>query len=661
MNIMQSKLGKGKKFDQLANALYDGKKNIPKIEGYPYSIDAILKALCGSSVPIKTLLLDDSFEGSIDLNADEDKQALMIAELGEHGDLFMAMKKVFDIVLLRNLLGKHRTISQSKIAVYKQHQKDLKLLKQFMRTHANKEQYNDMFRKAGKDNYVAYSYHGKKAVLANIKKKASQEDFNKYTEGIVKKIAALEALSKEEQEIYADMYTRLEAGTFLPKQKTGENRVIPYQLYLYELEEILKKAQSYLPFLNQADQYGSVADKIKSIFIFRIPYYVGPLSKVGENQPYAWIKRKAQGKILPWNFDEMVDKEESEKRFIIRMLNNCTYLPAEKVLPKESLTYQKYAVLNEINKLKIDSIPITVEMKQKIYTDLYQQTSRVTRKRLEEFLLTNNYMEKGQTLSGVDICLNNQLTSYHRFKRLLDSKQLSTKQVERIIEQHTYTTDKPRFKKWLEDYFKKQGIELSADDFNYICSLRFKGFGRLSKELLTRFEGESIDTGEIFTVMRALWETNDNFMQIIEGSKYTFRQNIQQEIQRYYQQNPRTLDERMEEMWVSNAVKRPIIRALSVVEDVVKAQGGPPQKFFIEMTRGATAEQRNKRTTSRREQILELYKKCKHEDVPELLSELEKWGSKKRLMPVCKVKSCSYTICSLANAYIRVRRFLYPI
>ena len=99
-------------------------------------------------------------------------------------------------------------------------------------------------------------------------------------------------------------------------------------------------------------------------------------------------------------------------------------------------------------------------------------------------------MEKGQTLSGVDICLNNQLTSYHRFKRLLDSKQLSTKQVERIIEQHTYTTDKPRFKKWLEDYFKKQGIELSADDFNYICSLRFKGFGRLSKELLTRFEGE---------------------------------------------------------------------------------------------------------------------------------------------------------------------------
>ncbi|MGI6698920.1 MAG: type II CRISPR RNA-guided endonuclease Cas9 [Christensenellales bacterium] len=629
--IMQSKAKKTEKFNNLAAALYGSKKDIPKIEDYPYSIEAILKALCGSSVPIKTLLSDDGFKESIDLTADEDKQALAIAELGEHSDLFMAMKSVFDLVTLNKLLGKHRTISQSKIAVYEQHERDLQLLKEFIRSHADKKVYNDMFRKAGENNYVAYSYHGKKEELAKIKKKgnrfkATQEDFNKYTKGLVNKITKFEALSKDEQEKYQDMYARLEEGTFLPKQKTGENRVIPYQLYLYELEAILKQAKKHLPFLNKTDKYGSIAEKIQSVFTFRIPYYVGPLTKVGENPPYAWIVRKAEGKILPWNFDEKVDKEASEKEFIRRMLNTCTYLPWEKVLPKESLIYQKYTVLNEINNLKIDSTPITVEMKQQIYTDLYQETSRVTRKRLEEFLLTQNYMEKGQTLSGIDIRLNNQLTSYHRFKRLLDSKQLTTKQVERIIEQHTYTTDRPRFKSWLEEYLKKQGIELSLDDFNYVCNLRFKDFGRMSENLLTDFEGDKIDTGEIFTVMRALWETNDNFMQIIEGDRYTFREKIQKAYQSYYQQNPLTLDERMEEMWVSNAVKRPIIRALSVVEDVVKAQGGPPQKFFIEMTRGATAEQKNKRTTSRRDQIIKLYEKCKREDAEELRAELEAMG-----------------------------------
>ncbi len=651
LDIMQSKGRKSDKFNHLATALYGSRKDIPQIEGYPYSVEAVLKALCGSSVPIKTLLLDDSLEGSIDLTVDEDKQALMVAELGEHGDLFIAMKRVFDMVLLRKLLGPHHTISQSKIAIYQQHKQDLQLLKQFMRSYASKEEYQDMFRKAGKENYVAYSYHGKKAVLINVKEKASQEAVNDSIRKTVDKILQRHALTEEEQGKYADMHARLQERTFLPKQKTGDNRVIPYQLYLYELEGILSKAQTYLPFLQKADQYGSVADKIKSIFTFCIPYYIGPLAKEVENHPYAWIVRKAEGRILPWNFDEMVDKEASEQEFINRMLNSCTYLPGEKVLPKESLIYQKYAVLNEINNLKIDNTPITVEIKQQIYTDLYQTTPRVTRKRLEEFLRANNFMEKGQALSGIDVHLNNQLSSYHRFRRLLVSKQLSTQQVERIIEQHTYTTDQPRFRKWLEAYLHGKGISLSTDDFNYICSLRFQDFGRLSKTLLTRFEGERLDTGEVFTIMRALWETNDNLMMMIEGDQYTFREKIREASQSYYQQNPLTLEERMEELWLSNAVKRPIIRALSVVEDVVKAQGVPPQKFFIEMTRGATPEQRNQRTTRRQDQILELYKKCKHEDVPELLSELEKMGveanarlqGEKLFLYFMQLRRCLYT------------------
>ena len=54
-------------------------------------------------------------------------------------------------------------------------------------------------------------------------------------------------------------------------------------------------------------------------------------SKKGEKSN--WAVRK-EGKIYPWNFDEMVDLEASAEQFIRRMTNKCTYLPSEDVLPK---------------------------------------------------------------------------------------------------------------------------------------------------------------------------------------------------------------------------------------------------------------------------------------------------------------------------------------
>ena len=87
------------------------------------------------------------------------------------------------------------------------------------------------------------------------------------------------------------------------------------------------------------------------IFKFKVPYYVGPLNC---NSQFAWIQRKADGKIFPWNFEDKVDFDASEQAFIQRMTNQCTYLPEESVLPKQSLYYQKFMVLNEINNIKID-------------------------------------------------------------------------------------------------------------------------------------------------------------------------------------------------------------------------------------------------------------------------------------------------------------------
>lgn len=52
---------------------------------------------------------------------------------------------------------------------------------------------------------------------------------------------------------------------------------------------------------------------------FRIPYYVGPLAKGAS--PYAWLTVKNEGKIRPWNFNEMIDNGKTAVDFIERMTN----------------------------------------------------------------------------------------------------------------------------------------------------------------------------------------------------------------------------------------------------------------------------------------------------------------------------------------------------
>ena len=78
-------------------------------------------------------------------------------------------------------------------------------------------------------------------------------------------------------------------------------------------------------------------------------------------------------------------------------------------------------------------------------------------------------------------------------------------------------------------------------------------------------------------------------------------------------------------MYVSNAVRRTIHRTLAIVKDVTKAFG-VPEKVFVEMTRTNHSDLKGKRTKTRYQQILEIYEKCKEEDVRELKHQLESLG-----------------------------------
>lgn len=324
---------------------------------------------------------------------------------------------------------------------------------------------------------------------------------------------------------------------------------------------------------------------------------------------------RKKGKIYPWNFEKMVDLDETEKQFIRRMTNTCTYLPGEEVLPVHSLLYSRYMVLDEINNLTVNGSSIPVPVKQRLVTELFEQHSRVTRKDIRDFLHKNGYLEAADELGGIDVTIKSSLRSRYSFRHMLEGSILTETQVEEIIRHAAYSEDKGRMERWLARKYPT----LSKDDRDYIIRLKLKDFGRLSEQLLKEVYHTDPETGKMRSIMDMLWETNENLMQLL-SDRYTFREQIEKLAADYYSSHPQTLSEQLDDMYISNAVKRPILRTLKITEEVVKVMGRAPERIFVEMARdsgddkGGKGKKGGKRTKSRKEQLLELYAESKTEE-----------------------------------------------
>ena len=581
-------------------------------------ISAVITLLSGGTVTADKLFVQAEFQDkiSISFKKNEDEFEQILTELDEYAEYLLKIRAVYDWAVLYEASKGQVYISKAKIEVYEQHKKDLAGLKAFIRKYCP-DKYNEIFRDAGDNNYVAYSYNFNSLNLTDgekrPKRKASQEDFCTYIRKIVKGIK----YEMEDKEFYDDMWQRLELGTFMPKQVNTENRVLPYQLYYFELARLLGRVSAYLPFINEKDNDGYITkEKLLSIMEFRIPYYVGPLHRENkDNNSFAWIKRKAKGRIYPWNYEEKIDLDASEQAFINKMTNQCSYLPGEDVLPKHSLLYCKYEVLNEINNIKINGQKITVECKKGIF-GLFIKNKKVTVKKIKDFLISNNYMSASDEMTGLDISVKSSLKSYHDFRKMLENKIVNEEDVEEIIKRLTYTEDKKRINKYLEENYPN----ISEEDRRYISKLKYKDFGRLSEKFLTGIKGVVKETGEILSVIQIMLETNDNLMQIIFSGHYTIKDVIESERKDYYSEHPASVEQILSDMYISNAVKRPIYRTLDIISDVTKACQNAPRKIFVEMARGGG--EKGKRTISRRDKIKELYKNMDKQEVREISKEI---------------------------------------
>lgn len=522
-----------------------------------------------------------TFKGGYD-----DKASVYESVYGENFELVEKIKAIYDWAVLADILNGKKYISFAKVDTYNKHSNDLKLLKEYVKAYVP-EKYNFIFNENSDkvSNYLAYSGYSKKQP---VMKKCSQELFCEFLR---------KQLPKEPmEEKYQQMYNEIASDSFMPKSVTKDNSVIPMQVNREELKAILKNAQKYLPFLSETDAYGkTVSEKIIDIFNFRVPYYVGPLNSHSDN---SWVVRTDE-KIYPWNFEKVVDVDKSAEKFIENLTSKCTYLPKEDVIPKNSLLYSAYMVLNELNNLKIDGEAISVELKQSIYKDLFEKRNKVTFSALKKYLASNGY--KDVEISGIDGDFKGNLKSFKDFE-LFD---LPYSDKEEIIKAITiFGDDKKLLKNRLK---KKYGDKISNDDIVKISKLKYSGWGRLSKKVLTGINAVLPPTGEITDIIHALWETNDNLMQLLSGN-YDFKKNIEKEngVVEFT-----SLKREVENLYVSPKIKRPIYQAMQIIEEIVKIQGCVPKKVFLEVAR---FEGEKKRTVSRKQRLLDLYKCCKNEE-----------------------------------------------
>lgn len=409
-------------------------------------------------------------------------------DLGEQFYIIESAKAVYDWSILADILGDSASISEAKVKSYEKHKEDLAYLKKVVKQYLPKEIYKKVFviTEDKLCNYPAYigmtKINGKKVDLQG--KQCSREDFLSFLKKeVVKKI--------EDESVKNYLSEEIEKDTFLPRQVNKDNGVIPYQIHKYELKKIIDNLSDKMPFIKEN------GEKIMQLFEFRIPYYVGPLGKKSEK--FAWAVRKNDDKIYPWNFEQVIDVEESAEKFIRRMTNKCTYLVGEDVLPKDSLLYSKYIVLNELNNLRLGGEKISVALKQRIYEELFQRKRKVRQKDLKNYLIREGIAGKEVEISGIDGDFKGSLTAYHDFKEKLTGVELSKKEQEEIILNIVLFGDD---KKLLKQRLGKRFPKLTEKQKATLASLSYSGWGRFSKKFLEEITAPAPETGEVWNIIK---------------------------------------------------------------------------------------------------------------------------------------------------------------
>ena len=531
------------------------------------------------------------------------------------------LNEIYSTLQLKKILGERNFICEAMVDVYKKHKDQLRWFKGFIKKYYPNK-YFDMFRNAMcKDkksftNYALYAngsiYDNKKQVIGLGNKDRSKEGFYKYVKSVLAEAPQFQDENFENTK--QQILTLIENDDFLPKQRTNANGVFPNKLYEKELKQILDTNAQKFGFLNQKDDRGLTNyQKIINILNFKVPYFVGPIGKKDNKFGWAVLKNSHQ-KLYPWTLKDIVDFDKSEDAFIRNMTNKCTYLSDQDVLPKNSILYSKFRVLNEINNLKFNGDSISVQLKQKIFNDLFKHNKKVSVTKLKDYLLSDGIYSKQdlQTLqiSGIDKNFANDFSSYYVFSQKFgdDFVEKNIDVIEKIILYHTIISDKTR----LGNRIKREFGDIFTDEqIKYIKSLSFADWGRFSKKFLQDLKFADLKTGEVTSIIDELYNTNQNLQEILNNKTYTLYKTLEE----YNKKLEKNITyEQVENLYCSPAVKRGVWQSLKIVNEIIELLGNKPDKIFVEVTRHDEEKGEKGRKYSRYDNLISMYSSKEFKD-----------------------------------------------
>lgn len=592
--------------------------------------EALAAGMVGLKAEFKNVFGEFQAEKTaIYLSNDEDVETLREMCPDDSVDLFNRVCSVYSAYVLQELLSyaPGETISINMVKKYEQYGEDLALLKDLIREYAQKS-YDSFFR-------------GPKYPDTNIYDVSKVQGYTKYNLGTSKlsyddfEKAVVDLLSKTSavnDERYQSMIDAFEKQKFLRRLKTSDNGSIYYQLHFEELRSILKNQSRFYPFL--------IADekKIESLASFRIPYYVGPLTSRNAaidkhgNKRFAWAEHKPDQNntpITPWNWDSVIDRNKSAEQFIKRMTGTCTYLQGEEVLPKCSLLYEEFCVLNELNGLRLTidgdrEYRLDAAQREGIVHDLFHRKRSVNYKQIEGWITREEGFEYphasgGQGASG----LESKMGSYLFFcKEVFGIDELDPKDysmVEEIILWNTLFEDrKILHEKLVGKYGKQVGGPLSEEQIKKICKKRFAGWGRLSKKFLTGLKVQTeAGSKSIMDVLREGDPNSDSrrgramvMMEVLRDENLGFQKMVDEFNKDYFETNGKLGE--INELPGSPAIRRSLNQTIRIVDEIAKIAGHAPANIFIEVTREDDERKKGRRTNRRYDELknaLECFKK----------------------------------------------------
>ena len=626
--------------------IYDGifVDDVSSSKRYKGSIFEFVKLVLSG----KEVKLINYFENNIDeenktlkykISEEQEKQFEdILSNFNDPDSLIEALTSLNDVyqnLCLNNIFkGSVKTLPEAQVKKYDDYKKDLRELKDLIKTKYGESVFYDIFMNEKEDkNYVHYTssyneYNLKSKSFDEYKKentsKCSRDDFIGYLKNKLD--------LKKETEKNKELFDLINKDGFLVKPKSQNNAIYPYQLKYQIVKQIIDNKKQFYDFFEKKDSDGYVnKDKILSLLTFKIPYYFGPLCMCKNdgkdlNSKWGWIKRY-EGQdfkhIRPWNYKDIVDEKATQEIFINRMQNRCTYLKNEFCLPKDSIIFEKYLVYQFLNYVRINgAFYFDSNKKDEIIKNLFLKNRKVTKKMLLEYINVNILNVKKDTDS--DISFENgeiddnipNLSSFYDFIQVygsIDEVDKNINKIESIIKDIAILQDKKILEKRLKDEYKFNETQIKK-----IKGFNYKNFSRLSGKLLNEIlpcdkNGELVDKtiltllkecdsseSQSLSLMRLLTLNSDsnNFL-------YDFRPSIDGENNNIT--NSLDRNDFIDDLYVPVSSKRAIKQTCSILDELKKIlalDNFNDVSFAVEVTRKAGDKKRTLNRYKEMETIL---------------------------------------------------------